>query len=787
MHQESAPEQKRDAEKCVRRHWFGRLGKGDAGSGGGEEAKDAARPGVSNLRLALLLVFTVLGLVAAGLYAYEYALLPGDVSAFVALTAIFPLTYLAYLGFAADAHRKRLEDDFRLLGLAREEDLSRIVSDLYKTVYSPAQFVVYIGLVVLISLVVFWAYLRCSALGSQCLPGLDSRTVNLVFYSYLGAYVFSVQELVRRYNTFDLQPQVYSSAAVRMLIAVAIVFAAASIILAEASAPPATGAESIWPAAVAFTIGVFPTQGLHWIARLGSRLISPTPAERVELPLGNLLGVSTWHEARLAQMGIDDAQNLATVDIRRLLLTTQFDTQEIASWIDQAILYVKVGDKLTRFREARIATDYELRTALAQLALVTPTPLSQAQQEARKEGRERLVVALGLTQSDELGRLADNANFPNSAHIAEYYARASQVAHERASAGMDKVLGPIVAELGMDLAAGTPDKQGEEEELRRHVAVIRQMLDRHRQDARLWNTLGAGLYRLGCFDDALGAFEEAIELDRDLVEPYHQRSLVQIEQGRYDEAIRSCTEAIRMDRAHAKAFNNRGLAYMELGYLDLALADLNEALRLDERLPNAYLNRGVTYNACGRFAEALQDFERGYLLNDRAAHIWLPWGLALIGVEDYRAALDKLSKAVIFNPVSGIARARRGYVYYHLERYAQARLDLEKALDMEPDLLVARSNLGLLEARVGNHEAAIEQYNQVLNTAPDQYVTRYNLALVYRRVGKRAEACGELRTVVETAPEDSVEARDAWSRLDRNCPEDLARIATAQEQKPDES
>ncbi len=714
--------------------------------------------------LTLRLIFIVALLVAVGLYTYDYDLVPGEVAVFVALAGIYPLTYLAYLGFAAKTHRKRLEDDFRLLGLAREEELVATVESLYDTVYSPIQFVVYIGLIILISLVVFWGYLRCGANAVNCVPGVEPAIVKLICCAYLGSYVFSVQELVRRYNTFDLQPQVYSSAVVRMLIALAIVFAGASIILG----PTTPAGDPVWPAAVAFTIGIFPTQGLVWLTQLGNRLIESAPVQRSVLPLASLLGISPWHEARLAQMGIDDAQNLATVDIRRLLLTTQFDTQEIASWIDQAILGVKVGDKLPRFREAKIGSFHELRVMLAQLSLEAPAPLSAPEQEARTKGRERLAVALALAHVDELNRLADDSNFPNYSHIAEYYARSSRVVHRRASVGMDAVLGPIFRELAIDKPLGAADGD-DRAELNRYLADIQRLLGQRRNDARLWNTLGVAYYRLGRPLDALYAYERAIEMDRNLAEPHHHRSLVQIDQGQYAEAIRSCTNAIQLDRVHADAFNNRGLAYMRSGYFDLALADFDEALRLDPRLPSAYLNRGVTYNAVARFGEARRDFEHAWLLDDSAPDLWLPWGLALIGVVDYPSALEKLSRAVISDAQAATPRARRGYVYYLLENFAPARLDVEEALRIDPTSLFARNSLGLLETRLGHHEVAIEHYRKVLETAPEQYVTRYNLALALARAGQNADACAELRQVVEDSPQDGFEAQDAKRRLDVDC------------------
>lgn len=390
------------------------------------------RPEVGPVGRALRLALALVLLTAVSLAVFQYGLLPPLPSAFVALVGIFPVTYVAYLGFAASAHRKRLEDDFRLLGLAREDELASTVATLYQTVYSPGQFVVFVGLVVVISLVVFWGYEGCAS-GPGCGPLLDAETMGMVFFAYLGAYVFSVQELVRRYNTFDLQPEVYSSTVIRMLIAVAIVYVAAPVLKSDLGGQ----GEPVWPAVVAFTVGVFPTQGLHFLWRIASRILTPEPSQRVALPLGNLLGIGPWHESRLVQMGIDDAQNLATVDIRRLLLTTQFDTQQIAHWVDQAILYVRVGERIQRFRDVQIATYHELRLALGRIP----------EGQAGEERRSRFAAAFGLTQGDELTELADPTSFPNYTHIAEFYARSAEVARLRAGVAMEAVLGrPVEAD-----------------------------------------------------------------------------------------------------------------------------------------------------------------------------------------------------------------------------------------------------------------------------------------------------------------------------------------------------
>ncbi len=152
-------------------------------------------------------------------------------------------------------------------------------------------------------------------------------------------------------------------------------------------------------------------------------------------PLGHIIGISPWHESRLAQLGIDDAQNLATVDIGKLLLTTQFDTQEIVNWIDQSILYIKVGEKITALREKQINTFFELDTALG----------------PKRDQDDSIFVALGIGDlPDEAKPVVDATNYPNYAHIVEYYTRSAIMAKRYAEEGAEALGGSNVLSLAND-------------------------------------------------------------------------------------------------------------------------------------------------------------------------------------------------------------------------------------------------------------------------------------------------------------------------------------------------
>lgn len=661
---------------------------------------------------------------------------------------IYPVSYAAHWSGARDQQR-RLKDDFLLLGLVTQDKLDT-VENLYQTVYSATQFIAYICLIVTVSSLILTGYLWRDQLGL-----ISPETMALVFYSHLGATVFAVQELIRRYNTFDLQPQVYSSILIRMLVAGLVTFVGASAILLSGGQLAGTGPAGkddpqAWAAVLAFVIGIFPTRGLQWLEQQANRVLNYSPIDQAsERPLTKIIGISTWHEARLVEMGIDDAQNLATADIRRLLLTTQFDTQEIVHWIDQAILYVKAGDKIDRLREAKITTFHDLRRTLEGPPR-DPAASGGSQPEDRTKARERLATLLGMPDVNELERLADPSTFPNYAYIAQFYSSNVSVAREYGLSGLAAVIG----------VEGAAKQEA--------VERLKALADQNPNDPQTQLALGLAYFSADRLDEATKAFDNAVKLNSRLAEAYYNRGIISIIRKEYEKGIQDCTEAIKLKPNYAEAFNSRGLAYLGLGYPDRALVDVNRALALDDRYKDAYHSRGAVYNELGDFEAANADFERAYLLGYAEASLWLNWGTTLIKLGKFEAALDKLSQAVQYGKEAEAAKAyaRRGFAYLQLGEgsYKQARADLEKAIGLDSQLLEAHSNLGLLEARQGHYEVAVKHYQAALGLNPAHIGTRYNLALALVQLNRLEEAEVEFRSIIEAAP-GSFEAQQAQYTL----------------------
>jgi len=140
-------------------------------------SQDTRKNNISNI-IWIIVVISILG--AIGIIWFRIPISRPVISiftSFIAFIGIYPLTYLAYKSFRERAHRKRLKDDFRLLGLVSEEELDETVENLYLTVYSPTQFAVYISLIVVFSIVVLAGFLS-----QQVFSFADKNTITLVFY-----------------------------------------------------------------------------------------------------------------------------------------------------------------------------------------------------------------------------------------------------------------------------------------------------------------------------------------------------------------------------------------------------------------------------------------------------------------------------------------------------------------------------------------------------------------------------------------------------------------------------
>lgn len=338
------------------------------------------------------------------------------------LTAFFPFSYLAYIAFQRDLRIKRLKLDFDLLGLTWDEGLAQQSQGFWNF----ALHIVLAMMVTIMGLSLFAAnggtFSITTLLGTVTIA---PATLKALQYGFIGSYLFAVQLVYRRYTTYDLHPTVYMYSSLTMLAGLIFNYVAFEGIHALAGSN--TGAETgLGPgleAILAFALGFFPLLAIQWMGRIVTNVLGTTSSRSDQLPLSLLDGISTLHETRLRDHGIDNLQNLAAVDLPFLLINSTFNTQEVLDWVDQACLYLHLEQgEIQNFRQARIRTISDFREIWKPFYQLKPTADDAAATKARTDKAKLLGTNVTPEQLDLLYQATNSG--PNLHYIIHYWRNA---------------------------------------------------------------------------------------------------------------------------------------------------------------------------------------------------------------------------------------------------------------------------------------------------------------------------------------------------------------------------
>ena len=131
--------------------------------------------------------------------------------------------------------------------------------------------------------------------------------------------------------------------------------------------------------------------------------------------------------------------------------------------------------------------------------------------------------------------------------------------------------------------------------------------------ARAWSSVGYLLSKQEQAEDAISAYDKAIEMRADYAEAYYRRGTQRISLKQYLPAMNDFDQAIKLNFNAAPAYVGRGLARLELDKRDDAFIDFDHAISIDPNYASAYAVRGEAKVSENDIAGAKSDFQ--YALN----------------------------------------------------------------------------------------------------------------------------------------------------------------------------
>ena len=274
--------------------------------------------------------------------------------------SVYPLLCFAYRGILKN---KRFTIEGILSGKTQlyarafgseSEDSKDISQRLFNFYYQPRAYVVPVLILVAVAAsasatVLIYAGI---SLGLPAdLEALLAKTPGAFIAGVAGAYTFGVYDVLLRYRSIDLTPISLHFVWLRLLIAPIL----ATFVSAALKEPVSY--------LVALGIGAFPVKVLSDLTKreANKRLQLQAGATEGEKPrLHKLQGMSSDVINRLGEEGITSVQHVAQADPVSLLLRTSFEWKTILDFIDQAILFLYLGDKVEQLRGIGIRGAIEL-------------------------------------------------------------------------------------------------------------------------------------------------------------------------------------------------------------------------------------------------------------------------------------------------------------------------------------------------------------------------------------------------------------------------------------------
>lgn len=391
-----------------------------------------------------------------------------------------------------------------------------------------------------------------------------------------------------------------------------------------------------------------------------------------------------------------------------------------AAFIGQAVRNGN-ADEAFSFLEAALAEAepdpppslYALASAFGE-AQVSETQISEAQSERAleivREGRSRYPqdAALVLAEAEVLSGRGDDAGAegvlasarafaPENPEVANQLAitQARQGKTDEARATLEEVAAQnpqVGSVLERNLAQLYLEAGSSEEAL----ATLEPLLERTPDDPDLYTLYGVALGRVGRFDQALNALDEALRLAPESASAQNARRLVEQNQ--------QLTGAQRLAfDPNAAAVFGAGLSALEASELTAAQREFDRALELQSNAGNGAeggliaFYQGYVRQLQGDLRGAVQHYETALEGLPESATVLNNAGFAYFRLGRLDRAVDYLNRAVAADPDNSEAQLNLGLVYYDLGRYEGALAPLERALELRPELADTTVNVGAPE------------------------------------------------------------------------------------------
>jgi tetratricopeptide (TPR) repeat protein len=290
------------------------------------------------------------------------------------------------------------------------------------------------------------------------------------------------------------------------------------------------------------------------------------------------------------------------------------------------------------------------------------------------------------------------------------------------------------------------------------VAAYDQALAFDPNKAVTWTNKAVAHGLLEQYKEELQAAEQAVAIDPTLAAAWADKAVALKELGQPEEALAAYDQALTLNPTLAAAWDDKGKAHWLLDQYKEALSAFNQAVKYAPQNAAFWRTKGKAHSALGQYEEALVAFTQVLILDPMDASAWKEEGNTLENLGNYKDAVDAFNQALILDPKLTDVWPNIGASLVEVGNYGEALDTLDRALTLDPKNAYVWSNKGAALAALGHYKEALDAFNRMLTLDPKLTAAWINKGNVLAKLGSYNDALDAYEAVLTLDPKNAV----AW-------------------------
>ncbi|MBD2212788.1 serine protease [Nostoc linckia FACHB-104] len=284
-------------------------------------------------------------------------------------------------------------------------------------------------------------------------------------------------------------------------------------------------------------------------------------------------------------------------------------------------------------------------------------------------------------------------------------------------------------------------------------AILTTDIDKGNATASQWIERGNQLWRLARYQEAVTAFDEAINLKPAFVYlAYYGKGLALWESGKYPEAIEALESVTKLKPDFVAPWLSLSAVYRGLQQPEKGLVAIEKAIQFQPNNPNLYNQKWVLLGNLKRYVEAEAAINKAIDLNPRAAY-YINRGNLYREQKKWELALADFNKAIEINPQLALAYNNRGLIYKEQKQWELVLADFNKAIEINPLLAGVYNNRGNLYREQKKWELALADYNKAIDINPLLFQPYTGRGVIYSEQKKWELALADFNKAIDINPQ----------------------------------